>query len=100
MFVASSENLKVKSRSSGNLDSVHLLLQGWQLLVAPLTDEAPHQHPSPSPLPHTPYPQVSDLAQILNVPIREVQAALAIASRLGFATPVTEKFLGVDSRQV
>ena len=33
--------------------------------------------------------QVSDLAQILNAPLREVQAALSVAARLGFATLIT-----------
>ena len=40
-------------------------------------------------VPPLPPSQVSDLAQILNAPLREVQAALSVAARLGFATLIT-----------
>lgn len=51
-------------------------------------------HPSPSS-----HDQVSDLAQILNAPLGEVQSAISLALRLGFATLITSIPVGLDSRQ-
>ena len=113
--------LKRKSQGGENLrqclNLIRLDLTVFELSIASVQwktsgVDSPESFPNKSPprdSPTSPPPpppssscalQVSDLAQILNVPIREVQAALAIASRLGFATPVTGMPLGVDPHQV